>query len=157
VQPRGSTLYIAAEEPAIRTMLAISTAIIVAAALYFARSIFAPFAFALFIMAIVWPVQSTLQNRLPQFVALFLTLIAPVLVIVAFGTMVAWAVSVVAEWMISHAPRFQEIYLEWAHWLEEHDIRCNLDGAHAANGGRSRQQDGGFCAFGLCLHDARAA
>jgi predicted PurR-regulated permease PerM len=77
VQPRGSTLYIAAEEPAIRTMLAISTAIIVAAALYFARSIFAPFAFALFIMAIVWPVQSTLQNRLPQFVALFLTLIAP--------------------------------------------------------------------------------
>jgi AI-2 transport protein TqsA len=122
VQPRGSTLYIAAEEPAIRTMLAISTAIIVAAALYFARSIFAPFAFALFIMAIVWPVQSTLQNRLPQFVALFLTLIATVLVIVAFGTMVAWAVSVVAEWMISHAPRFQEIYLEWAHWLEEHDI-----------------------------------
>jgi AI-2 transport protein TqsA len=103
-------------------MLAISTAIIVAAALYFARSIFAPFAFALFIMAIVWPVQSTLQNRLPQFVALFLTLIATVLVIVAFGTMVAWAVSVVAEWMISHAPRFQEIYLEWAHWLEEHDI-----------------------------------
>ena len=122
MQPRGSTLYIAAEEPAIRTMLAISTAIIVAAALYFARSIFAPFAFALFIMAIVWPVQSTLQNRLPQFVALFLTLIATVLVIVAFGTMVAWAVSVVAEWMISHAPRFQEIYLEWAHWLEEHDI-----------------------------------
>jgi predicted PurR-regulated permease PerM len=148
-------------------MLAISTAIIVAAALYFARSIFAPFAFALFIMAIVWPVQSTLQNRLPQFVALFLTLIATVLVIVAFGTMVAWAVSVVAEWMISHAPRFQEIYLEMGplargarhshRWAILRALRCNLDGAHAANGGRSRQQDGGFCAFGLCLHDARAA
>ena len=60
-------------------MLAISTAIIVAAALYFARSIFAPFSFALFMMAIVWPVQSILQNRLPQFIALFLTLIATVL------------------------------------------------------------------------------
>ena len=32
------------------------------------------------------------------------------------------AVSVVAEWMISHAPRFQELYSEWAHWLEELDI-----------------------------------
>jgi AI-2 transport protein TqsA len=103
-------------------MIAITTAIVVAAALYFARSIFAPFAFALFIMAIVWPVQSTLQTKLPQFVALFLTLIATVLVIVAFGAMVAWAVSVVAEWMISHAARFQELYSEWAHWLEEHDI-----------------------------------
>lgn len=103
-------------------MLAICTAVLVAAALYFARSIFAPFAFALFIMAIVWPVQSALQNKLPEFVAVVLTLIATVLVIVAFGGMVAWGFSVVAEWMISHAPRFQELYLEWAHWLEEHDI-----------------------------------
>ena len=123
MQRRRTTLYGAAEETApIRTMIAISTAIFVAAALYFARSIFAPFAFALFMMAIVWPVQSTLQHKLPQLVSLLLTLIATVLVIVAFGAMVAWAVSVVAEWMISHAPRFQELYLEWAHWLEEHDI-----------------------------------
>ena len=103
-------------------MLAICTAIFVAAALYFAKSIFAPFAFALFIMAIVWPVQSALQKRLPEFVAVFLTLIATVLVIVGFGAMVAWAFSVLAEWTIGHAPRFQEIYLEWARWLEEHDI-----------------------------------
>jgi predicted PurR-regulated permease PerM len=103
-------------------MLGICTAVIVSAALYFARSIFAPFAFALFIMAIVWPIQSALQKKLPQFVALFLTLIATVLVIIGFGAIVAWAVSVVAEWMISHAPRFQELYSEWAHWLEEHDI-----------------------------------
>lgn len=103
-------------------MLAICTAILLTAALYFARSIFAPFAFALFMMAIVWPVQSALQNKLPQFVALFLTLVTTVLVIVAFGAVVAWAFSVVAEWMISHASRFQELYLEWAHWLEEHDI-----------------------------------
>jgi hypothetical protein len=55
-----------------RAMLAICTAILVAAALYFARSIFAPLAFALFMVAIVWPLQSTLQRKLPQFVALFI-------------------------------------------------------------------------------------
>jgi AI-2 transport protein TqsA len=103
-------------------MLGICTAILVATALYFAKSIFAPFAFALFIMAVVWPVQSALQNKLPQPIAVFLTLIATVFVVVAFGGMVAWAFSVVADWMISHASRFQELYFEWSHWLEEHDI-----------------------------------
>jgi predicted PurR-regulated permease PerM len=103
-------------------MLAICTAILVAAALYFARSIFAPFAFALFIMAIVWPVQSALQNKLPELAAVVLTLVTTLSVVVAFGGMVAWGFSVVAEWVIGHAPRFQELYLEWARWLEEHDI-----------------------------------
>jgi predicted PurR-regulated permease PerM len=110
------------ETVSIRTMVAIVTAILVAAALYFAKSIFAPFTFALFIMAIVWPVQSALQNRLPEFLAVFLTLIATVMAVIAFGAMVAWAFSVVAEWIIGHAPRFQELYLEWVRWLEEHDI-----------------------------------
>jgi AI-2 transport protein TqsA len=104
-------------------MLALCTAILVSAALYFARSIFAPFAFALFMMAIVWPLQNALQQRtLPQFVALLLTLIATVVVITAFASMVVWGFSVVGQWMISHAPRFQELYLEWTQWLEEHDI-----------------------------------
>ena len=103
-------------------MLAICTAILVAAALYFARSIFAPLAIALFMIAIVWPVQRALQRTLPQFVALFLTLIATVAVIVAFASMVAWGFSVVVQWVISHAPRFQALYLEWTQWLEEHDI-----------------------------------
>ncbi|MGC1178816.1 MAG: AI-2E family transporter [Methyloceanibacter sp.] len=105
-----------------RIMLAICTAILVAAALYFARSIFAPLAIALFMIAIVWPVQRALQRTLPQFVALFLTLIATVAVIVAFASMVAWGFSVVVQWVISHAPRFQALYLEWTQWLEEHDI-----------------------------------
>ena len=82
-------------------MLAICTAILIAAALYFAKSIFAPFAFAIFMMAIVWPAQNALQNKLSEFAAVFLTLIATVLVIVAFGAMVAWSFSVVAEWMIA--------------------------------------------------------
>ena len=38
-----------------RAMLAICTTILVAAALYFGRSIFAPLAFAIFMVAIVWP------------------------------------------------------------------------------------------------------
>ena len=68
-----------------RAMLAICTAILVAAALYFARSIFAPLAFALFMVAIVWPLQSTLQRKLPQFVALFITLFVTAVVLTVFA------------------------------------------------------------------------
>jgi len=58
-----------------RAMLAICTAIIVSAALYFASSILAPFAFALFMVAIVWPLQRALETKLPQAIALLLTLV----------------------------------------------------------------------------------
>src|SRR6478736_1050173 len=78
-----------------RAMLAICTAILVSVALYFARSIFAPFAFALFMTAVV---------------------------LILFTSMVAWGFSVVAQWMIANAARFQAMYVQWAHWLEEHGI-----------------------------------
>ena len=105
-----------------RAMLAICTAILVAAALYFARSIFAPLAFALFMVAIVWPLQSTLQRKLPQFVALFITLFVTAVVLTVFASMVAWGFSVVAQWMIANAPRFQAMYVHWTEWLEQHGI-----------------------------------
>jgi AI-2 transport protein TqsA len=105
-----------------RAMLAICTTILVAAALYFARSIFAPLALALFVVAIVWPLQRVLEAKLPQAVALLLTLLLTVAVVVAVSSMVTWALSVERQWLIGHAARFQTLYLEWAHWLEAHEI-----------------------------------
>ncbi|MGC2340648.1 MAG: AI-2E family transporter [Methyloceanibacter sp.] len=105
-----------------RAMLAICTAILVSVALYFARSIFAPFAFALFMVAIVWPLQSALERMLPQFVALFITLFVTAVVLILFTSMVAWGFSVVTQWMIADAARFQALYVQWTHWLEEHGI-----------------------------------
>jgi predicted PurR-regulated permease PerM len=105
-----------------RAMLAICTAILVAAALYFARSIFAPFAFALFMVAIVWPLQSALRRRFPQVVALLITLFVTAVVLILFTSMVGWGFSVVAQWMIANAARFQAMYVRWTDWLEEHGI-----------------------------------
>ena len=105
-----------------RAMLAVCTIILVAAALYFARSIFAPLAFAIFMVALVWPLQRALETKLPQAIALLLTLILTVAVVVAVSSMVTWALSVEREWLVGHAARFQTIYLEWTRWLEEHEI-----------------------------------
>jgi AI-2 transport protein TqsA len=103
-------------------MLAICTTILVAAALYFARSLFAPLAFAIFMVAIVWPLQRALERKLPQAVALLLTLILTIAAVIAVSSMVTWALSVEREWLMGHAARFQSIYLDWARWLEEHEI-----------------------------------
>lgn len=105
-----------------RAMLAVCTIILVAAALYFARSIFAPLAFAIFMVAIVWPLQRALERKLPQAVALLLTLILTVAAVIAISSMVTWALSVERQWLMGHAARFQSIYLEWVRWLEEHEI-----------------------------------
>jgi predicted PurR-regulated permease PerM len=103
-------------------MLAVCTIILVAAALYFARSIFAPLAFAIFMVAIVWPLQRALERKLPQAVALLLTLILTIAAVIAISSMVTWALSVERQWLMGHAARFQSIYLEWVRWLEEHEI-----------------------------------
>jgi membrane protein implicated in regulation of membrane protease activity len=47
-------------------MLGLCTAVLVFAALYFARSILAPVAFSLFVVAIVWLLQRALETRIPM-------------------------------------------------------------------------------------------
>ena len=63
-------------------MLGLCTTVLVLAALYFARSILAPVAFSLFVIAIVWPLQRTLQARMPALLALLATLV----VVIALGS-----------------------------------------------------------------------
>ena len=107
---------------ATRVMLAICTAILVTVALYLARPILAPFAFAIFMVAVVWPLHTALEERLPQFVALVLTLLLTIVVVVAVASMVTWALSVERQWLLGHAARFQAVYLDWARWLEDLEV-----------------------------------
>jgi predicted PurR-regulated permease PerM len=101
---------------------ALATGILVLALLHFAQTIFVPFAFSLFIIALVWPIQKALQRFLPRLLALLVTLSATIIIIFAIGSSVAWGLSHLAQWMFLNAGRFQAIYLEWTNWLEEHGI-----------------------------------
>jgi predicted PurR-regulated permease PerM len=92
------------------------------AAAYLARPIVAPVTFALFIVAIVWPLQDALQRRLPKGVALILTLLVAIAVIGALGFLVVWAFSHVAQWLIGNTARFQALYAQAAGWLDGHGV-----------------------------------
>jgi AI-2 transport protein TqsA len=54
----------------LKITIGIVAAVAVAAAVQQASAVFAPLALALFIIAIVWPLQHRLQSRMPQLLAL---------------------------------------------------------------------------------------
>lgn len=103
-------------------MLGLSTAVLLFAGLYFARSILAPVAFSVFVIAIVWPLQRTLETRVPRLLALVATLVVTLLVIAVLGYLIVWSFGTVGRWVIDNALRFQALYLQWTDWLEEHGI-----------------------------------
>ena len=72
----------------VATMLGLISAVLLFAALYFARSILAPVAFSLFVIAIVWPLQRTLEIRVPRLLALVATLVVTLLVIAVLGYLI---------------------------------------------------------------------
>ncbi|NLS07551.1 AI-2E family transporter [Rhizobium sp. P32RR-XVIII] len=105
-----------------RMIGSVTTGILVLALLYVAQSIFAPLIFSLFVIALVWPCQTTLQRWLPKLLALLITLILTMVAIVAIGSAVAWGFGKLAQWLFVNADRFQTIYIDWANWLEGHGL-----------------------------------
>lgn len=103
-------------------LLGMIAAIAVFTALYLSAVIFAPVACALFIIAIVWPMQRMLQSHLPQLLALALVVGVIVVVFILFASVVAWGFGRIARSLISDAPRFQMLYDQAAVWLEGHGI-----------------------------------
>jgi AI-2 transport protein TqsA len=104
------------------SMVGIGTAIFVVAALGVARPVFAPLTFALFIIAIVWPLQVRLQARLPKLLALAVCMLLTTVVIGAFAWTITWGFSRVGRYVVTDAARFQLLYDQVAEWLEGHGI-----------------------------------
>ncbi len=109
-------------DSATRSMLALCTAILASAALYFGRSIFAPVAFSFFAIAVVWPLQRALQTRMPKIVALVFTLLLTLIALGLFALGIAWGSSQVGQWLLRNVDRFQFIYAKTNEWLEGHGI-----------------------------------
>ncbi|MHB2169865.1 AI-2E family transporter [Alsobacter sp. R-9] len=95
------------------------------AALSLASAVFAPVAFALFVIALMWPLQRRLQAVMPRMLALLVCVLLLVAVFVVFGWLVAWAFGRVGRWTVVESWRFQAMYDQAAVWLEGHGIVVN--------------------------------
>lgn len=110
-------------EPGLSTigaLLLISTTILALGALSWGELVFAPAAFAIFIVMVVWPLQAWLQARMPKGLAILVTIVVTIVCIVALLLLFAWGMSVVGQWLIRNSDRFQAIYQAASDWLEGH-------------------------------------
>jgi predicted PurR-regulated permease PerM len=78
-----------------------------------------PVAFALFIVALVWPLQRRLRAVLPQVIAVLVTASVALLAIGGGGWLVVWSFGGIAQWVIANAARLQGLYMHAAELLEE--------------------------------------
>ena len=109
----------------LRAMVGVGTAILVVAALGIGQDVFAPLLFALFIIAIVWPLQRRLATVLPKLLALLISMIAAIVLFGAFIYLATWAFSHVGRYAVAESGQFQTLYLEVKDWLEGHGIEVS--------------------------------
>ena len=96
--------------------------VVIFVALHLAAAIFAPLALALFIMAVIWPMQKRLAHRLPKLVALLISVVFTLAVVLFFVALVAWSFGRVGRGIIADSARYQAIYEQAVLWLEGHGI-----------------------------------
>ncbi len=107
---------------ALRTLAGICTAILGAAALSLAQPVLAPVAFALFLIALAWPLQRGLEPRLGGAVAMIVTLLVTLTVVAVMVFLAAWGFGRVGRWVIANAAQLQELYLRKLEWAATQGI-----------------------------------
>jgi AI-2 transport protein TqsA len=107
---------------ALKITIGIIAAVLLAAAAQQASTVFAPLALALFIIAIVWPLQHRLQSRIPKLFALAITMIVTVAVCLAFASLAVWGFGRVGQSLVADAARYQALYDTMATWLDGHGV-----------------------------------
>src|SRR2546429_289349 len=102
----------------LKTTTGIIAAVLVTAALAQASKVFAPLAAALFIIAIVWPIQKQLQSWMPKLAALAITVVATVAICLGFASLAAWGFGRVGRSLVGELPRYQALYSAMVTWVD---------------------------------------
>ena len=103
-------------------MVGLCTAILAGAAMALAQPVLSPIVFALFAIALVWPIQRALEARMPQLVALLATMLVALVALLGLTFLVAWAFSRVGQWMLANAAALQALYMQKIAWLEAQGV-----------------------------------
>jgi AI-2 transport protein TqsA len=109
-------------DAALKTSVGLIAAVLLAFAAYQADAVFAPLTLALFIIALVWPLQRWQQARMPALIALAITMTLTVAVMLAFASLVAWGFGRVGRSLIADSSRYQDIYDALVAWLDGHGV-----------------------------------
>lgn len=87
-----------------------------------AQVVLEPVVFAVFIIAIAWPIQKKLQSRIGKPSALAITVALTALAVLALLSLIVWEGREVADWVTRNLDRIQDSLASSTTWLEAHDI-----------------------------------
>lgn len=105
-------------------LLALVCVVVLAGAVAAAQSVLAPVVFALFVIALVWPVQGALQRRMPAVLAMLLTMLVTLVTLLSLMLLVAWAFGRVGTWVVANAALLQAFYVAQLAWAESRGIEA---------------------------------
>ncbi|MGQ3675173.1 AI-2E family transporter [Xanthobacter sp. TB0139] len=103
-----------------KVLVGLVAAVAICAALFLARTLLAPMVFGLFTIAIVWPLQRTLQARMPAMLATLITVVIALFVVGGVTSVIIWGLGRVGQWVFANAALFQTLYDQAGEWLEGH-------------------------------------
>ena len=106
----------------LRLSALICAVILTLAALALAQNVMTPVAFAIFIIALVWPLQRRLKSRLPQLVAVLITAAVALFAIGIGCWLIVWSFGRIAQWIITNSARLQGLYKHVADLLEQRGL-----------------------------------
>jgi AI-2 transport protein TqsA len=109
-------------DPILRHCAVICAIVLTLAGLALAKSVMMPVAFALFVIAVVWPLQRRLQRRLPQLLAVLITATVALCAIAIGCWLIVWGFGRIAQWVIANSARLQGLYLHAAALLERRGL-----------------------------------
>jgi predicted PurR-regulated permease PerM len=103
-------------------LIALIAGIAAIAALYAMEVVLAPVMFALFTIAVVWPLQRALRTWMPNLAATTITVLVTIVAVATLLSMMIWGFGRAAQWLFDNAARFQAFYATLSDWLESHDL-----------------------------------
>jgi predicted PurR-regulated permease PerM len=103
-----------------RALVGLAALVVICAALSEAQTLIVPVVFAVFVMALAWPLQRRLEAVLPKIAAVLATLVVALGVVGAVTSLVVWGFGHVGQWVFANAARFQALYGTFGVWLEGH-------------------------------------
>ena len=107
-----------------------------------------PVAFAVFLIALVWPLQRKLENRLPSGISFVLAVLALLLIVGLFVAALWWTGQAVAERSSEYAPRLQAVYQQVQAWARGYGIDL---GAQEAGGSELARRAAGAVASSVSM------
>jgi predicted PurR-regulated permease PerM len=86
------------------------------------QTVVEPIVFAIFIIALIFPLQTALEARLPRWAALVVTVTCAVAVMITLSSLIVWGGGELVDWFARNLERVKASVEASTKWLENHDI-----------------------------------